>query len=381
MLPHRCLAANIDAIVDGAGLGTDDVGVSWLPLYHDMGLIGLLMTPMTHRLRPRPRRAAGLPRRDPATGCGGCRSSAARSPAGRTSRTRSRRARCAASTALDLSAWRLALNGAEPIDPDVGRGVLRRRRAARARLASRRSACTAWPRRRSRSRSRCRAPAWRSTPSTARALEHERVAAARPTGDGRPSAAAPRPHACAASSCACAIPTPAASSRDREVGELELRGDSVTPGYYRAPDVTAATLPRRLAAHRRPRLPRRRRGRGVRPDQGRDHHRRSQRVPRGGRARRGRRRRRAGRQRDRVRRSRAVGARRASSSSPRPEPTIRPRCTTRCIDKVCDAVGIPPLEVVFVAAGSLPKTSSGKLQRSACKAQYRRRHASPLPGA
>jgi fatty-acyl-CoA synthase len=41
------------------------------------------------------------------------------------------------------------------------------------------------------------------------------------------------------------------------------------------------------------------------------------------------------------------------------------------IDRVCDAVGIPPLEVVLVEAGSLPKTSSGKLQRSACKAQYR----------
>jgi fatty-acyl-CoA synthase len=42
----------------------------------------------------------------------------------------------------------------------------------------------------------------------------------------------------------------------------------------------------------------------------------------------------------------------------------------RVIDRVCDAVGIPPLEVVFVEAGSLPKTSSGKLQRSLCKAQY-----------
>jgi fatty-acyl-CoA synthase len=40
-------------------------------------------------------------------------------------------------------------------------------------------------------------------------------------------------------------------------------------------------------------------------------------------------------------------------------------------DRVCDTVGIPPLEVVFVAPGSLPKTSSGKLQRSACKTQYR----------
>jgi fatty-acyl-CoA synthase len=33
-------------------------------------------------------------------------------------------------------------------------------------------------------------------------------------------------------------------------------------------------------------------------------------------------------------------------------------------------VGIPPLEIVFVQAGSLPKTSSGKLQRSLCKTQY-----------
>jgi acyl-CoA synthetase (AMP-forming)/AMP-acid ligase II len=40
------------------------------------------------------------------------------------------------------------------------------------------------------------------------------------------------------------------------------------------------------------------------------------------------------------------------------------------IDRVCDAVGVPPREVVLVRAGSLPKTSSGKLQRSRCRAQY-----------
>jgi len=40
------------------------------------------------------------------------------------------------------------------------------------------------------------------------------------------------------------------------------------------------------------------------------------------------------------------------------------------IDRVCDAVGVPPREVVLVQAGSLPKTSSGKLQRSRCRAQY-----------
>jgi fatty-acyl-CoA synthase len=33
-------------------------------------------------------------------------------------------------------------------------------------------------------------------------------------------------------------------------------------------------------------------------------------------------------------------------------------------------VGIPPLEVILVQPGSLPKTSSGKLQRSLCRTQY-----------
>jgi fatty-acyl-CoA synthase len=40
------------------------------------------------------------------------------------------------------------------------------------------------------------------------------------------------------------------------------------------------------------------------------------------------------------------------------------------VDRVCDVVGVPPLEVVLVQAGSLPKTSSGKLQRSRCRSQY-----------
>jgi acyl-CoA synthetase (AMP-forming)/AMP-acid ligase II len=48
------------------------------------------------------------------------------------------------------------------------------------------------------------------------------------------------------------------------------------------------------------------------------------------------------------------------------------------IDKVCDVVGIPPLRVVFVTPGSLPKTSSGKLQRAACKRQYHDGTLAPL---
>jgi len=44
-LTHRNLAANIHAIMDlGLRGSSADVGVSWLPLYHDMGLIGFVMS-------------------------------------------------------------------------------------------------------------------------------------------------------------------------------------------------------------------------------------------------------------------------------------------------------------------------------------------------
>ncbi|HEX5588479.1 MAG TPA: AMP-binding protein, partial [Acidimicrobiia bacterium] len=42
----------------------------------------------------------------------------------------------------------------------------------------------------------------------------------------------------------------------------------------------------------------------------------------------------------------------------------------RIVVRVSDAVGIPPTDVVLVPPGSLPKTSSGKLQRSLCHERY-----------
>jgi len=39
MLSHRALLSNCHGIMRGIDIQPDDVGVSWLPLFHDMGLI------------------------------------------------------------------------------------------------------------------------------------------------------------------------------------------------------------------------------------------------------------------------------------------------------------------------------------------------------
>ncbi len=47
---HGSLWANAHAImVDGLNASSEDRGVSWLPLYHDMGLIGFVMSPLVTR--------------------------------------------------------------------------------------------------------------------------------------------------------------------------------------------------------------------------------------------------------------------------------------------------------------------------------------------
>ena len=47
MIPDRVLGANLDAISAAGQITGDDVAVSWLPLYHDMGLVGLFALPLT----------------------------------------------------------------------------------------------------------------------------------------------------------------------------------------------------------------------------------------------------------------------------------------------------------------------------------------------
>ena len=46
VLSHRNLLTNIEAIIDGLALATDDRFASWMPYHHDMGLIGFHLTPI-----------------------------------------------------------------------------------------------------------------------------------------------------------------------------------------------------------------------------------------------------------------------------------------------------------------------------------------------
>lgn len=48
MIPHAALVSNAFAIASGLRITEADVGVSWLPLFHDMGLIGVLLTAVSH---------------------------------------------------------------------------------------------------------------------------------------------------------------------------------------------------------------------------------------------------------------------------------------------------------------------------------------------
>ncbi|TVQ93844.1 MAG: fatty acyl-AMP ligase [Deltaproteobacteria bacterium] len=51
MVTHRCLVANCEGIIEhGLQLHPDrgDKGISWLPLYHDMGLIGFVISPILY---------------------------------------------------------------------------------------------------------------------------------------------------------------------------------------------------------------------------------------------------------------------------------------------------------------------------------------------
>ncbi|TPW08644.1 MAG: putative NRPS [Alphaproteobacteria bacterium] len=116
VITHRALRANLAAIHDAWGLSPKDRGVFWLPPFHDMGLVGAILAPLAFGvpstlMHPaaflqRPARWLQLMSERRATFSGGpnfaydlvAERVAPRDVAG-----------------LDLSAWRVAVNGAEPV--------------------------------------------------------------------------------------------------------------------------------------------------------------------------------------------------------------------------------------------------------------------------
>lgn len=120
MVTHANLMANMRAIEEGLSVGRDDTFASWLPLNHDMGLIGGLLQPL-HRGIPvvlmspryfleRPVRWLEAISRHRATISGGP-DFAYRLCLERVSEAQLQK--------LDLSSWTLAFSGAEPVRADT----------------------------------------------------------------------------------------------------------------------------------------------------------------------------------------------------------------------------------------------------------------------
>jgi fatty-acyl-CoA synthase len=116
MIPDRVLGANLDAVAEAAEMQPGEVMVSWLPLYHDMGLVGCLALPMCfglHLVQGAPQDFLGHPL-SWMQWISDHRGTATAGP--NFSWVLATRALRRAS-GLDLSSMRIALSGAEPVDP------------------------------------------------------------------------------------------------------------------------------------------------------------------------------------------------------------------------------------------------------------------------
>ncbi|MCU1498895.1 MAG: putative fatty-acid--CoA ligase [Acidimicrobiales bacterium] len=241
MLPHRTVLANVDAIAEALDLDPDtDVAVSWLPLYHDMGLVGILTSAMV--------RGIDLVLAGPQTFMA--------SPARWVQWLSTYRGTITAGPnfswvlaaralgrldGLDLSPLRVALNGAEPVDPATvaklveagARHGLRAGAVFPAFGMAEVAIAGTFP-----------APmsGLRTDVVDQRVLETERYAAPADATAGGTKALARLGRPVPGLEIRVVDPETGAVRREREVGELQIRGTSVMTGYYRHPAATAAAF-------------------------------------------------------------------------------------------------------------------------------------------
>lgn len=119
-LTHRQLLANVAAMGRAAEVGSSDVFVSWLPLYHDMGLIGAWHAPLVFGiplvvLSPLTFLAHPVTWLDAVTAEGGTLSAAPNFAF----QACVERVTDEELARLDLSSWRVAFNGSEPVSANV----------------------------------------------------------------------------------------------------------------------------------------------------------------------------------------------------------------------------------------------------------------------
>ncbi len=238
MLTHANLLANIRAWGRGVGLSSTDVAVSWLPLYHDMGLIGawlgsvyhayplVLMSPLDFLARPERwlwaiHRHRGTVTAAPNFAFDLCVKRLAGQPL----------------DGLDLSSWRFAANGAEAISP----ATLERFREAFGAYGLRPEALAPVY-----GLAECSVGLTVSPPG--RGARIDAVGREALTRNGRAeTAAAGDASAMHFVSCGSALPghelrivdDAGSELPERVVGSLEFRGPSATRGYFRNPDATA----------------------------------------------------------------------------------------------------------------------------------------------
>jgi len=242
MIPDRVLTANIDASCTAAELGPDEVMVSWLPLYHDMGLVGFLSIPMTNGcqlIQAAPQDFMAHPGNwmQWISDHGGTATAGPNFSWVLATRALKRM------EGLDLSRLTLALSGAEPVDPDAVEAFVE----AASRFGFKPG--SVFP-----AFGMAEIAIGGAFPARHRGLltddvdrvilERDRVA--KPieiTADTEGDSVRRLPvlgHAVPDLEMRIVHPDTREPLTERHVGELMIRGTSVTPGYYKRPDATAA---------------------------------------------------------------------------------------------------------------------------------------------
>ena len=120
VLTHANLLANTRAVAEAVRLGPADVGITWLPLYHDMVLIGawlmlllhgvplVVLSPLAFLTRPERWLQAFSKHKGTITAAPNFAYELC-----------VRKISDQAMEGIDLSSWRAALNGAEPVNPET----------------------------------------------------------------------------------------------------------------------------------------------------------------------------------------------------------------------------------------------------------------------